>query len=215
MDSIKLLVANSSGGLTSQLDKIGRAFQRAVAVVSAKLALTLVDVVCVNDPLSVIPELGIGGYTPSRHLVYLYLDSLKELDENEIFATLCHELHHARRYDGPGIGQTLFDSFIFEGLATAFEEAVSEGGTYLSTMLQQRSKTPKLIKETNKYFDDKDFDHRTWFLTDKTKKLPSLAGYEIGFYIVRNYLALNNQTAANLVLAPPDIFHKFFLDTMK
>jgi len=215
MESIKLYVANSGGALNNHLDKIGRAFQRAVSVVSVKLFLTQVDVICANDPYGTIQALGIGGYAPNRHLAYLYLDGLKELDENEIFYTLCHELHHTRRYDGPGYGQTLFDSFIFEGLATAFEEAMSEGGTYLSTLLQQRTKTPKLIKETSKYFDDKDFDHRTWFITDKTKKLPSLAGYEIGFYIVRNYLALNNQTAADLVLTPTDIFHKFFLDTMK
>lgn len=215
MESIKLYIANSSGVLNDNLDKIDRAFQRAVSVTSIKLLLTQVDVICVNDPFGTIPALGISGYAPNRHLAYLYLDSSKELDENEMFATLCHELHHTRRYDGPGFGQTLFDCFIFEGLATAFEEAVSEGGTYLSTLLQQRTKTLRLIKDTSKNFDDKDFDHRTWFIADKTKKLPSLAGYEIGFYIVRNYLALNNQTAADLVLAPTDIFYKFFLEIMK
>lgn len=215
MDSIHLLIANSNGTLDKQLAKIKSSFERASKTVSNKINLDKVDVICIDDKSMVIPEIGIGGYTPSRHVSYLYIDGPKQIEESEIYNTLCHELHHAKRYDGPSYGDTLFDSMVFEGLATAFEDEVSGGKAFLPSELRKRLSTDDLIKKAFKDFLIKDFNHYRWFIYDDTKKLPRWAGYEMGYNIVSGYMLKNNKKASDLVLEGPDKFLEFVRGTLR
>ncbi len=79
------------------------------------------DVVVRDDPRIVIAEVGIGGFAPDGHTVFVALDPnhdrFERALERELFATLAHELHHVARHEAGVRGQTLFDALVSEGLA--------------------------------------------------------------------------------------------------
>lgn len=202
-----LLIANASHNLDKHIRKIEKAYERAIATTSKLLNLKGVDIVCIADASMVIPEIGIGGYTPGRYLSYLYIDPVFNVDENEIYNTLCHELHHAKRYEDIGYGDTLFDSMIFEGLAIAFEEEVSGTTAFMPSQLLTRVDTESLIGKVKAHFDDTNFEHFRWFIFDSTGELPRWTGYEVGYYLVRRYLSRHrNKKASELVLKAPSSF---------
>lgn len=207
MSNIKLHIINSAGTLDALESSIKAAYSKAIERVASELGLNTVDIVCLQDEKMVIPEIGVGGYTPNRNLVYIYVDTKKDISENELYNTLCHELHHAKRYDGPGYGKTLFDSMIFEGLATAYE--AENEHAFIPEQLMARQDTLKLIDNVKEHFTDTDFNHFKWFIYDEGNELPRWAGYEIGFYIVRNYLERTNKKASDLVTEASDIFLEY------
>lgn len=206
MDTMNLFITNADRSLDKHIPLIQSAFHRAAVVATNVLKLDNVDVVCLNDKTVVIPEIGIGGYTPSRHLVYLYIDPSFNIEEDEIFYTLCHEFNHARRYDGPAFGKTLFDSMIFEGLAIAFEDEISEHKAFLPTFLCKREDTITLLKKSEPSFQSTEFVYHNWFISDPNKVIPRWAGYEMGFYIVSKYITSNNKKASDLVLEGSETF---------
>lgn len=204
-----LLIANANHRLDTQLDKLQHAYERALQTAQDELKLKDIDVVCIVDKTMVIPEIGIGGYTPNKELTYLYVDPTIELDEAELYNTLCHEFHHAKRYEAMGYGATLFDSMIFEGLATAFEEEVSGKDAFMPSQLLSRKDTHKLVQKVQAHFNDTDFNHFKWFIFDATNELPRWAGYEVGYYLVREYLnAQPRKNASDLVLEPSATFYR-------
>ena len=204
---ITLHVANVTGSMDSLLARIKSAHQRAAKTAAGLLGMDNVDVVCVVDTSKVIKEIGVGGFTPNRHLTYLYIDPDFDVSESEIYATLCHELNHARRYDGEGYGKTLFDSMIFEGLATAFEAEASGGETFFTRELNARHQTEELISQTKQEFNSTAFNYSHWFIFDDSKHLPRWAGYEIGYYLVRQYMKKTNKKASELVLEASSSFN--------
>lgn len=215
MKNIQLHIANAGGSLDDVINKINKAFNNAANVCGTVLGLDRVDVICVDDSSMVIPEIGVGGYTSSRHLMYLYIDPSRSIDEQEIFNTLCHEFHHARRFDGPGYGKTLFDAMIFEGLAVAFEQECTEADGFIPKELLKRKETKKLINKYASKFEDTAFDHLAWFIYDKDNELPRWAGYDMGYYIARKYLSAKNKKASDLVVEGPEKFAEFVRDTLR
>lgn len=199
---INLLIANVTGSLDQLMPRIKAAHDRAVETTNQLLKLDDVDIIIVDDPSSCIPEVGTGGFTPNRHLVYCHMDPSVDVAEDEIYASLCHELNHARRYDGEGYGKTLFESMIFEGLAIAFEAEVSGGQSFMTRALESRQDTQALIDRTKQDFDTTDFIHYTWFINDMSGRLPRWAGYEIGYYLVKKYMETTGKKASELVLEP-------------
>lgn len=196
-----LLIANANHDLDDLPDKIKSAYNRANKTAEKLLGLTDINVICISDASMVIPEIGTGGYTPSRHLTYLYIDPESNIDENEIYNTLCHELHHAKRYDDIGYGKTLLDSMIFEGLAVAFEEEISGKGAFMPSQLLVRKDTSVLLRKIRHKLDHEDFEHFRWFIYDNPEELPRWTGYEVGYYLIRQYLQLHpNKKASELVL---------------
>lgn len=195
-----LLLANANHDLDKALGKIQVAYDRAIKTAEMLLDLTNIDVVCLSDPSMVIPEIGVGGFTPNSYLSYLYINPEFKVTEDEIYNTLCHELHHAKRYKSIGYGETLLDSMIFEGLAIAFEEEVSGKDAFMPAELLARNDTKSLIAKIEDNFSDKGFEHFRWFIFDETGNLPRWAGYEVGYYLVRHYLSAHkNKKASELV----------------
>ncbi len=214
-DSIKLHLGNSSGLLDQQEDKIRRAFDKASDTCTHLLKLGRVDVMCWADPRAVIPETGVGGYTPNRHLIQWTVDSSKDLDAGELYYTLCHEMNHARRYDGEGYGKTLFDSMVFEGLATCFEGEVSGGKAMLYKYVTSHPDPKDLVtKYFLKHMDSTDFMYRDWFIRDPTELRPRWAGYIAGTYVIAEYMAAKNKTAPELVLEASHDIREFVRDTL-
>lgn len=210
MNNVTLFISNASGSFSKLEPTIKSAFEKAVSIAVDKIKLKDVDVICIDDPNMVIPEIGIGGYTPSRHLMFLYIDSRSDkVTEQEIINTLCHEFYHSMSYDGPGYGKTLFDSMIFEGLATAFEEEASKGDSFLVRNLRSRESSQALLTKHSSELDAEDFDHFRWFIYDETNELPRWAGYEIGFYIVREYLEKTNKKVSEVILEDINVIKSF------
>lgn len=216
MNNITLFISNASGSFSKLEPIIRSALEKAVAIAVDKISLKDVDVICIDDPSMVIPEIGIGGYTPSRHLMFLYIDSQSDkVTEQEIINTLCHEFYHSMSYDGPGYGKTLFDSMIFEGLATAFEEESAKGNSFLVRNLRSREASQALFAKHSNELDAEDFNHFKWFIYDETNELPRWAGYEIGFYIVRAYLEETNKKASEVILEDLNVIKSFADDALR
>lgn len=195
-----LFIANARHNFNKKtVKKVNAAYVQASNVVGQLLNLKGFDVVCITDKSMVIPDIGIGGYTPNRYLTYLYIDTSIDINQKELFNTLCHELHHAKRYEGPGYGETLLDSMIFEGLAIAFEEEVSGKEAFMPSQLLARDDTENLLKRVKAHFEDKEFEYFRWFIFDDTGELPQWTGYEIGYYLVRRYLSNKNKKASEIV----------------
>jgi uncharacterized protein YjaZ len=143
----------------------------------------------------------------------LFLNTSLKIVPTHIFDTLCHEFHHARRYDGPGYGKTLFDGMIFEGLAMAFEEEVSGKKASSPAEFSARKNTQALINKTKGQFNRKKYSLDKWFYKDPSHELPEMAGYEMGYFIVKRYLSFANKKASELVLEDSDIFLEWINDT--
>ena len=85
-----------------------------------RLGLSDVDVAVRILPWG-LPETGVHGYAPTAHYAELTLDpgnpQFALRWRSEVPATLAHELHHCRRWRGPGYGSTLLEALVSEGLA--------------------------------------------------------------------------------------------------
>lgn len=63
-----------SARLTNYQDKIRKAFNQTIEKISNKVSISDVDVVIYDNPHGAIPEVGVGGYTPDSHTVFISLD---------------------------------------------------------------------------------------------------------------------------------------------
>jgi len=117
--------------LSPQADRIRGQVRAAAGGALAQLPLDggVVDIVVRHDPRTVIAEVGIGGFAPDGHTVFVALDPdhdrFEVALERELFATLAHELHHVARHRAGVRGHTLFDAIVSEGLADHFSIEVT------------------------------------------------------------------------------------------
>lgn len=203
--------------LNAYIPAIEQGFDSTIERVTATLPVTDVDVDIMYRDLSKF-ALAVHGYAPSRNKVDIYLDvnhpDFEELLEKELPQTLAHELNHAKRWEGPGFGSTLFDVLIAEGLALYFEQEAIEGidpsrCTFGLTPEQIGELTEKAKKEFDHPLTEL-FDkyHDKWFWSgSETEGIPPAAGYAIGYVLVGNYLKANpDKKASSLVLEPPETF---------
>jgi len=184
MDSIKIHIINSSGSLDDIENVINSAFQKASAQAVGDFNLDKVDVLFIDDPRSVIPELGVSGYSPSGSLIYIYLDSSANPKEEDIYATLLHEFHHSKRWRDPGYGETLWETLVTEGLACVYGEQI----TGSRPIYVANKDNPLELLDALK-LDDSNYNHFEIFITGN-KHLPRwfgyFAGYEIAKFLLEN-----------------------------
>ena len=94
-------ILNASNRLTPFISGIEEVIQDTLKIVEENLPLGAVDMAVVDQPHSVIPEIGLGGYAPNANLLYVYTDpsreGFKEIIHKELPRTLAHELHHCAR----------------------------------------------------------------------------------------------------------------------
>jgi uncharacterized protein YjaZ len=204
---IKLHIANANHQFSAtQLTSIRRGFVTARLLCSRLLKLDGVDMIAIGAPRLVIPEIGLGGYTPDPHVSYVYVDTRHSVEENELVATICHELHHASRLLGPGYGQTLLEAMVFEGLAISFEQEATGDETFLSGYLAKQRGTTALLNRVRDRFGDTSFDHRSWFVADAKGVLPRWTGYRVGYYLVQRYLERHNCVSSEVTMQPAITF---------
>lgn len=155
MNSLKLHIANASGSMDKHIKVIERAFKKASDTTSDVLNANKIDVLIIDAPSSAIPELGVGGYTPSSNVVYINLDPSKDIQLKDLYMGMLHEIHYAIRWRNPGYGVTLKEALFSEGLATLFEEECSgEVPIYASVEI-----TKDQILKADKDLDNKNYNH--------------------------------------------------------
>lgn len=199
--NINLHILNSSGSLTSFTEDIKKVFDQSVRKITSKIPISDVDAVVYDNPDSAIPEIGIGGYAPNKHMVWISIDpafpNLAQSIEKELGRTLAHELHHALRWKGPGYGKTLFEALITEGLADHFDMEVNNAKPHMWDVALSNEDTQKYLELAKKEFDNENFNHTDWFFGSKERKIPKWTGYSLGFYLVGEYLKKNPKEKAS------------------
>lgn len=199
--NINLHILNSSGSLTPFAENIRRVFDQSIKKITSKIPISDVDVVVYDNPDSTISEIGIGGYVPSKNMVWISINpafpSLAQSIEKELGGTLAHELHHVLRSRGPGYGKTLFEALITEGLADHFDLEVNGGKPKPWSVALDDNQIDKLSQKAKKEFIKKKYDHNAWFFGSKAKVIPRWTGYSLGFYLIGVYLRRNPKEKAS------------------
>lgn len=163
--------------------------------VSALLPIEGVKIYIRHDPTSVIPELGVGGYSPDGDEIYVAVDASHPKFESfvipNIYRTLLHEMHHTARWRGPGYGETLLEALVTEGLADHFELEITNNSPQpwdeALSAEQERALFDRAIEELN----NNKYSHEDWFYGSEKRKIPRWTGYTLGFNIVGEYLRKN------------------------
>ena len=139
----------------------------------------------------IIPSLGIGGRAISDHEARLYFDPLNThvVESLSYWAgrEIAHELNHLTRWQAKIRGKTLLDAFIFEGLATVYEEHY--GNRYQPTLWGQALSKEQIVSEWQKAqqeLDSTDYDREDWFF-GRHHGHPLWTGYALGTAIVQSY----------------------------
>lgn len=206
MGAVNLHLTNAKGNLSARQAKLLRsALTRVEKRLRSLLVLDDLDLVVVHSKALTIPEVGVGGYTPHANLSFVYMDYDRSVSEIEIEATLMHELYHAARYLGPGIGRTLFDVLVFEGLAVAFERTMPSPGYLVRHVSRHRLDGRRVLHYMRHQLLSSDYNYHALFLNDATGTLPRWAGYALGYHLVRSYIDSTGRTAADLTLEPASI----------
>lgn len=201
-----------SGRLTPFAEEIKQEFNQAVAKIIKKLPVSNVDVVIYNNPEGAIPEIGIGGYTPNAHLIFVSLDTqfpnFKQAINKELKRTLAHELHHALRWKDPGYGKTLFEALITEGLAGHFDMEINNSNEPEPWDVALNEKQLKEIQtKAIKEHDNRNYNHSSWFFGSKEKGIPKWSGYTLGFNLVADFLKRHpDKKPSQLYNAKPENF---------
>lgn len=154
-------------------------------------------IVAPSQLISTIPEDGIGARTYSSRLIIICIDKDQAIiKQDTVFETICHEMSHSMRWEKlPEHANTLFDGMILEGLAVLLEEKalLDTGRQSKQFFLQEVQNTGKeqidsmtgILK--NDFFSEV-YDYQTVFFTGKDN-LPRWAGYKLGYYFTKKYLA--------------------------
>lgn len=184
----------AAGFRTSKQESLLRTvFSKSIKAIQSALPLRqAIDVVFQVDPFRTIPEVGIGGYTPNGHTVYISLDpnhrqflrSVKKI----LPRTLAHELHHAIRWKHPGYGRTLGEALVSEGLAAHFELEVFGGQPNSWDIAVRGKKLQDLYRRARPEFIKSSYDHQAWFFGSVQRHIPRWAGYSVGYLLLKQYL---------------------------
>lgn len=190
--SITPYILLGSGRLKPFTEQIYEAVKEAIGRVNNKVSISNVDIVIYDNPHGAIPEIGVGGYTPDAHVVFISLDpdfsQFEDTLSKELGRILTHELHHVLRWKSPGYGETLLEALITEGLADHFDVEVNKNEPESWCTILSKKQILDLLAKARKEFDNKNYDHNAWFFGSEDKGIPRWAGYSLGFELVNEYL---------------------------
>lgn len=203
-----LHVMNAGGHLSPALETEVRAVAGAALTRhAARLGLDGVDIALYVSPWD-LPETGIFGYAPLAHFVEIRLNpdnpNFAARWRTELPATVAHELHHARRWQGPGYGQTLLEVLVSEGLAQMNElnERSGEPPPYARAGVDLDGLWARAVP----LLDRTDHNFEAWFFGSEAEGLPHWGGYSLGHELVRRHLARVGGDAAGHVHAAAEEF---------
>jgi len=176
------------------------ALEAAALKAEALLPPAHVDAVILENPLAVIPRLGVGGYCLTSHAMTITYDpeNAHFLDtiESEIGSTFCHEFHHCLR---PDYGYSLGERLVAEGLACAFEEECGFRTPFYATECDGQA-LRSYADRALPLRDRSDLNFNEWMFgttfEKNTGEFPYQCGYSLGYALVKTWLAYAGTTAA-------------------
>nr|AAK56379.1 hypothetical protein [bacterium] len=198
---IDLHILNAHGKFTPYQEQIEAVFALSVQRVTEYLPISSVDVVFYLDPEAVIPEFGIGGYSPSGDQVIMSADldnpNFANSLENEFLTTLGHELHHCLRWRTVGYGMTLLEALVSEGLACSFVTELRPGIVPFYAAALEEEIIPEWLEKASQSFLDINYNHAEWFL-GQSDQIPLHTGYTLGYRLVSEYIRKQHKAASQL-----------------
>lgn len=190
--SIHIHLLTGSKRLIPYSRKIKDAIKHNVILLKRFLPLNKIDIVVIDSPENTIPHLGISGYGPNGHTLYIYLDPthkrFAQALEEPLLRTMAHELHHVMRWRTVGYGKSLLDALVSEGLADHFEQEVTKGPPEKWDKALSKEDAARLLRLAKKEFDRTDYDHASWFFGNADRSIPKWTGYSLGYALVKEYL---------------------------
>ncbi|CAO4138074.1 hypothetical protein LPLAFNJD_LOCUS52 [Methylorubrum aminovorans] len=184
----------AEGDLAAWRDRIGLEIEAARQAVAGILPPFQLDILVERVTGAVIPEVGTTGRAYRPGLCSLTVDPLNpnfavSLDHGDIRRTIAHEVHHCRRFAGPGYGDTLGEALVSEGLAghfagTLFDASPEPWECALDdAALRAHRPSAAELRALNQ-------DHAGWFFGAGGCH-PRWLGYTLGYRIVGDWLAAN------------------------
>lgn len=203
-------ILNSNGSFNGgQITTIEKAFARAEHTVSPLLKnIPNTDVAFYDNPQETNDKVGVGGQTMNEHTVFIPLDSSFPFTEDEIFVTICHELHHCARLHAVGRTDTLLDTVVMEGMGEQFEKEVLPSRTlitYNKSLTQEQ--ISESLAELKKVIKSGKYNYGEWFLGEGS--YPKWYGYILGNYIVEQYGEENGMKPSDMTSLPLRNFEIF------
>lgn len=204
MSTIKHYIANSTGELNNLVGMINKSLNKVIPIVEKELKADKIDIIFISAAALVIPEYGIGGYSPGPHHLYVSFDpNSDKITQEGLDETLFHEIHHCMRWRNPGYGETLGEAMISEGLACLYEEQKTGNvPIYANVDLNDEQ-----IQLANKTANAKKYNHSDWFFGNGD--IVRWFGYTYGYKACKDYSNKTSKSASELV----NISAKDILDT--
>lgn len=209
--SVRLHVLDADPSLAPHRRPITEAANAAVERIQRHLPIGDVDVVVQRNPFATIPELGVGGFCPSAHLVHVSLDpenpGFPGVLEEHLARTLAHELHHCARWRGPGYGRSLGEALVSEGLADHFDLQVHPGSQrYAWSRALDEAGLCEVWELAHPALWEVGYDHAYWFFNTSAEGPPYHAGYALGFRLVEAFLNANpGRSPSDLAPTPAEL----------
>ncbi|MGE0454863.1 MAG: DUF2268 domain-containing putative Zn-dependent protease [Vicinamibacteria bacterium] len=198
------------GRLRSHQSAIHEMLTATLARVTPALPLDGVTISVSADASRAIGGWGVGGFTPDGRTVQLHVDpafpELAQLLPSRLPPMLAHELHHAKRWRGPGYGRTLLEAMVSEGLADRFAIELLGAPVPPWSDAFSRQETALYLDLARPELDSTSYSHERWFFV-RSATLPRWAGYTLGYRLVEAYQAEHaGASAAQLVNTPASAF---------
>jgi hypothetical protein len=96
--TIEILIAEKDPLIKEISVQLRELAEAAVSWALSRISLSDASVVIYWDPMGVIPETGVGGFSPSSHVATITVEPANPLFAGsmsiEVPATIIHELHH-------------------------------------------------------------------------------------------------------------------------
>ena len=204
---MKILASKEMTNAQSEI--ISEIISTSVKHISTFIPLEEVSFNVLLDEKRTVPAYGVGGYGKNAQEIELYLAPNREKDwQTYLPRTIAHELHHVARWRGPGYGTTLAETIISEGLAQHFEATCFPGPPNFFSVCLKDDERKEILNAFISEFHTQKYDwndHSIWFFG--SGKFPFLAGYDLSYYVMGEYLKLNLSSPEKEVnLKPEQLF---------
>lgn len=211
MHNLKTHIVFESRSLTPLVKEIINASDAALEKAANALNEDDIEVTVENNPELIIPERGIGGFSPDSHKIYVYIDpthlNLVKNIKKLVKSTVTHEFHHAiRNRRIPYRTDTLLGALVTEGLADHFDLELNGGEPPIWSQALSKDEIDQMYKKAEPLFTSTNYNYNAWFFG--SNEIPRWTGYSLGYKIVADYLIKNNKKASELVYVPASEFIK-------
>jgi hypothetical protein len=213
--AIHFHILSASGALTGSVrENLDKALAESAGLCGKLLDLTDVDVVVMNQPRSVIPRIGITGWSHGAHEVTMCLDVghdyLQRKFSHAVRSTLAHELHHCARAHalGSSHGSSYGERLVAEGLACCFEEEIGEPTPFYAVECKGEALRRFADKAKARLEKERDgvegpwndwMSSRDWMFgrSPDDPEFPYQCGYSIVYAVVRRWLDATGRASSD------------------